>query len=403
MAVPHSSRRQRRPARTALHALIAAALAAPVALSANAATGDGVDPALKFALQRDLGIFEGQIPQYLQTERIAATQEASLARQLGARYAGSWIERNADGSFKFVVATTSAGAHPAPAGVELRQVRHSLQALENARARLDDVVLRGRDAHKGVESVYAWYVDPKTNSLVVNIAPGAEAGAVDFIARSGADAETVRFEEMTGRPQLAATIRGGIEYVINNSFLCSVGFSVTRGSTKGFATAGHCGDPGNSVAVTGQNVGSFAASNFPGNDRAWVQVGSTHTLQGLVSNYSGGNVAVRGSTEAATGASVCRSGRTTGYRCGTITAKNITVNYAEGSVFGLSQSNACVGGGDSGGSWITGAGQAQGVTSGGNLQAGTNNNCGLPTSQRRTFFDRINPILSQYGLTLVRG
>ena len=387
--------------RTALFAVLAAAIAAPAAVSA--APASGIDPALKFAMQRDLGIFEGQIPQYLQTERIAAAHEATLARQMGVRYGGSWIERSADGSFKYVVATTAAGAQRAPAGVELRQVRHSLQALDAAQARLDDLAQRAGDARSGLRGVHAWYVDPKTNSLVVNVAPGAEARAIDFVARSGADADTVRFEEMIGEPKLAATIRGGIEYVINSSFLCSVGFSVTRSGTKGFATAGHCGDPRNSVSVSGQNVGTFAASDFPGRDRAWVQVGSSHTLQGLVSNYSGGNVAVRGSSEAATGASVCRSGRTTGYRCGTITAKNITVNYAEGAVYGLTQSNACVGGGDSGGSWITGAGQAQGVTSGGNLQAGTNNNCGLSASQRRTFFDRINPILSQYGLSLVLG
>lgn len=400
--MPHSHFRPRGArARTALFAVLAAAIAAPAAVSA--APASGIDPALKFAMQRDLGIFEGQIPQYLQTERIAAANEATLARQMGARYGGSWIERSADGSFKYVVATTAASAQRAPAGVELRQVRHSLQALDAAQARLDDLAQRAGDARSGLRGVHAWYVDPKTNSLVVNVAPGAEARAIDFVARSGADADTVRFEEMIGEPKLAATIRGGIEYVINSSFLCSVGFSVTRSGTKGFATAGHCGDPGNSVSVSGQNVGTFATSDFPGRDRAWVQVGSSHTLQGLVSNYSGGNVAVRGSSEAATGASVCRSGRTTGYRCGTITAKNITVNYAEGAVYGLTQSNACVGGGDSGGSWITGAGQAQGVTSGGNLQAGTNNNCGLAASQRRTFFDRINPILSQYGLSLVLG
>lgn len=56
----------------------------------------------------------------------------------------------------------------------------------------------------------------------------------------------------------------------------------------------------------------------------------------------------------------------------------------------------------SGGSWITSAGQAQGVSSGGQIPQGSNNNCGVAQAQRVTFFERLNPILSQCGLTLVR-
>lgn len=387
--------------RTVLSSIV---IAAATALSAGSAiAASDFDPQLKFAMQRDLGIFPGQIAQYLQTERIADAQDAAAKRAFGSRFAGSWIERKTDGTFQFVVATTGVGKLAATDSVEVRQVRHSLRDLEASKARLDDIRLQGVGIWKPIDGIHSWHVDPITNSVVVGIAPGAEKDAIDFVAASSADASTIRFETMQGRPQLMVDIRGGIEYVINGQFLCSVGFSVTRGSTKGFATAGHCGDPGNSVRISNQTVGSFQASSFPSNDRAWVSVRSSDTLRPWVNNYSGGNVIVRGSTEAATGASLCRSGRTTGYRCGTITAKNVTVNYAEGTVYGLTQSNACVGGGDSGGSWITGSGQGQGVTSGGNSQAGTNSNCGLPSSQRRTFYQRLTPILSAYGLTLVRG
>ncbi|HEX2773599.1 MAG TPA: S1 family peptidase, partial [Micromonosporaceae bacterium] len=106
--------------------------------------------------------------------------------------------------------------------------------------------------------------------------------------------------------------------------------------------------------------------------------------------YSGGNVTVAGSSEAAVGASVCRSGSTTGWRCGTIQSKNATVNYAQGSVSGLTRTNACAEPGDSGGSWLSGQ-QAQGVTSGGS------GNC---TSGGTTYFQPVNEILSAYGLTL---
>ncbi len=51
-------------------------------------------------------------------------------------------------------------------------------------------------------------------------------------------------------------------------------------------------------------------------------------------DYAGGTVAVKGSTQAAVGATVCRSGSTTGWHCGQIQGFNSTVRYAEGSVSG---------------------------------------------------------------------
>jgi len=387
--------------RTVLCSAVVAAAA--VFSSASAIASESFDPQLTFAMQRDLGVFPGQIPQYLQTERIAKTQEAVARRQFGRHFAGSWIERKADGSFQYVVGTTAISASAGIVGVEIRQVRHSLRDLEASMARLNEVQARSFYRARALPGVHSWHVDPTTNAVVVSIAPTAVNNAIDFIAASGVNADTVRFQNAAGTPQTTATVVGGMEYVVNNASLCSVGFSITRGTSKGFVTAGHCGSVGNSVKISNQAVGSFQASSFPTNDRAWVSVSSSHTLQPWVMNYSGGNVVVRGSTEAATGASLCRSGRTTGWRCGTITAKNVTVNYDVGPVFGLTQTNVCTGRGDSGGSWITGSGQGQGVTSGGNLPSGSNDNCSVPTSQRQTFFQRLNPILSAYGLTLLRG
>ncbi|MGN7920093.1 S1 family peptidase [Lysobacter antibioticus] len=379
-------------------------MTAVAALSCGAAlAADEVSPELKFAMQRDLGVFPSQLGQYLATERLAQTQAAAVERELGGNFAGSWIERNEDGSFKYVAATSGARKASRIPGVEVRTVRHSLKQLQNSMDLLDaSSQARVKGISKPLSGVQSWYVDQTSNSVVVKVDQGATERGVDFVALSGADSGMVRIEEMPGTLQTTATILGGIEYSINNASLCSVGFSVTRGTTKGYVTAGHCGTVGAIARVGGVQVGSFAARVFPGNDRAWVSVGSTHSLQGAVSNYSGGTVAVRGSTEAAIGAAVCRSGRTTGYRCGTITAKNVTANYAEGAVRGLTQGNACMGRGDSGGSWITSAGQAQGVMSGGNVQA-NGNNCGIPASQRSSLFERLGPILSQYGLTLVRS
>lgn len=378
------------------------AVAVATLSSGAAMAADDVSPGLKFAMQRDLGIFPGQLPQYLQTEKLASTQGAAIERELGANFAGTWIDRKPDGSFAFVAATSGARKSTTLAGVELRTVRHSLKQLQQSMDALDaGASARVKGVSKPLGGVQTWYVDVRSNSVVVKVDEGATEAGVDFVALSGADSGAVRIETAPGQLQTTANIVGGIEYSINNTALCSVGFSVTRGATKGFVTAGHCGTVNAVARIGGAQVGTFAARVFPGNDRAWVSLTSAQTLLPRVQN-GGSFVTVRGATEAAVGAAVCRSGRTTGYQCGLITAKNVTANYAEGAVRGLTNANACMGRGDSGGSWITSAGQAQGVMSGGNVQS-NGNNCGIPASQRTSLFERLGPILSQYGLSLVTG
>jgi streptogrisin C len=392
-----------RSRRSFARASVFCAVAAVAALTSGAAlAADEVSPALKFAMQRDLGIFPGQIAQYLQTEKLAREQGASIEREFGRNFAGSWIERKDDGGFRVVAATAGARKSSTLGGVEVRNVRHSLKQLQQSMDLLDaGAHARVKGVSKPLAGVQTWYVDVRSNTVVVKVDEGATDAGIDFVALSGADSGAVRIESAPGQLQTTANIIGGIEYSINNTNLCSVGFSVTRGATKGFVTAGHCGTVNSIARIGGVQVGTFAGRVFPGNDRAWVSLTSAQTLLPRVANGSS-YVTVRGSAEAAVGAAVCRSGRTTGYQCGTITAKNVTANYAEGTVRGLTNANACMGRGDSGGSWITSAGQAQGVMSGGNVQS-NGNNCGLPASQRTSLFERLGPILSQYGLALVTG
>ncbi|WP_051885441.1 MULTISPECIES: S1 family peptidase [Lysobacter] len=392
-------------------------LAATVAMTVSGAAlaADDLAPALKSAMQRDLGLSGTQLAQYLKTERLAAQQEKTLEKQLGRNFAGAWLERKADGSFGVVAASTSIKAAKAAAGVETRQARHSLAALNAAKGQLDSQLARNGKAPKGV---YSWAVDLPSNSVTVGVAPGAEEAGVDFVARSGLDASTVRFETLSEAPQRRIAIQGGRGYLRDPGdgyvYACSVGFPVTKGTTLGFATAGHCGDTGEVVYhevsqwTPGVRLGSFAASSMPdgnqsGPDRGWVQVDNTHTLSASVYGYGSGDVNVAGSTEAAVGAALCRSGRTSGWRCGAIRSKNMTVSYVDdagnpdGTVTGLTQTTACAEGGDSGGSYITGAGQAQGVLSGG---SGSCKGRQGRTGGGNSYFTPINSILSTYALTL---
>ncbi|MFD1044372.1 alpha-lytic protease prodomain-containing protein, partial [Kibdelosporangium lantanae] len=243
------------------------------------------------------------------------------------------------------------------------------------------------DHAKPPHSVPGWSVDVKTNSVTVLTHPEARDVARTFVASAGVDPGSVRFVDTSITPRPLYDVRGGDEYSIDNRALCSVGFSVNGG----FITAGHCGQRGSTTAASGVSQGTFQASVFPGQDYAYVQVNSQWTPRGVVNHYDGTTVNVAGSQEAAVGAAVCRSGRTSGWHCGTILGKNESVTYQEGTVNGMTRTNACAEPGDSGGSWLAGQ-QAQGVTSGGSgdcSQGGT------------IWFFPVNVILSSTGRTLV--
>ncbi|GAA4958501.1 S1 family peptidase [Actinoplanes utahensis] len=335
-------------------------------------------PGMLAAMRRDLGLDDTRIAERLTTEAAAPVIEKRLRQRLGATFGGAWIP--ASGSRLTVAVTDRAAAAVVRAeGADATVVSRSEAALAAIRVKLD------RNSAKATDRIHSWYADPASNSVVITAAPGAEAAARQFARDSGAGPVTVRTTAEAPRPMY--DIRGGDQYVINGTTLCSVGFAVSGG----FVTAGHCGGAGSpTFGFNNQAQGTFAGSSFPGNDYAWVRTNGNWTPQPWVNDHSGGNVGVAGSQEAAIGSSICRSGRTTGWRCGTLLGRNETVNYPQGSVSGLHRSNACAEGGDSGGAWISGN-QAQGVTSGGT------GNCATGGT---TWFQPLSEILQVYGLTL---
>ena len=331
------------------------------------------------ALQRDLGLSPEQARVRLTREAAAARTEAGLRAALGPKLAGSWLDRNDAGGLVVAVTDAASAKQVRAAGAEARIVRRPAARLDAAKARLD------RAGKTAPDVVTGWYVDEVTNKVVVTARN--TAAAATFVAASGQPAADVQIVRTDEAPRPLHDVRGGDAFTIGAG-RCSIGFSVDGG----FVTAGHCGGTG--AATRGFNrvaQGTVAGSSFPGDDYAWVRTNSNWTPQPLVNDYKGGNVTVVGDQEAPIGASICRSGTTTGWHCGVVQARNATVNYPQGQVGGLTRTNVCAEPGDSGGAWISGQ-QAQGVTSGGS------GNC---TAGGTTFFQPLTEILSVYGLTLV--
>ncbi|WP_344939807.1 ricin-type beta-trefoil lectin domain protein [Actinomadura miaoliensis] len=366
-------------------AVFAAALVFPSAV-AQAAPPDDPRPtpappgvSMQQALQRDLHLTAAQVRVRQAHEAAATRVERRMRTRLAGRFGGAWYDAARQRLAVGVLNARDAGLVKA-AGAEPVPVRRTERQLDATKARLD------RAAKAAGKDVYAWYVDVAANTVVVS---AADRAAAERFAKAGAvDTAAVRISVGQAAPRPVYDIRGGDQYVINGNVLCSVGFSVNNG---GFVTAGHCGRAGNpTLGYNNVGQGTFAGSSFPGNDYAWVRTNGDWTPRPWVNDYGGGNVAVAGSQEAPVGASICRSGRTTGWRCGVVQAKNVTVNYSGSLVDGLTQTTACAEGGDSGGPYVSGD-QAQGVTS------GASGNC---TSGGTTFFQPVNEILGAYGLTL---
>jgi len=404
-----------------LSVLALAALATQAGAARDQSDGSySIDPQMAAAMERDLGISQAELPRHLAAEAQAMAFEATASARLGDEFAGSWMETLANGEFRHVVATTGEAGKLAMHGVEVIQAQHSLSQLEAAVEDLNQTMSRltaspipsqdsvaleyEADNVSTFSAIHNWYVDVKTNRVVVTIAEGADATVVDFLSASQIDPAMLTIETEQGRPMTAVWIYGGRQYGTGGGS-CSIGFAVRRGSTRGFVTAGHCGSAGTSVRVGGATVGQVRNSSFPGDDLAWANVRSSDTLQPFVNRYNGGtvrDVRVNGTNVASVGASVCRSGFASGYRCGTITARNVTVNYSAGPTFGLTRSSACLTQGDSGGSWITGGGQAQGVSSGGQLGGSQPPFSNCQFSNPVSFFQPVREILNRYNLTIAR-
>ncbi|MGW8377568.1 S1 family peptidase [Streptomyces sp. ODS28] len=369
----------------ALTSLPGTAGAAPAPSPSRAATAaPAADPAVLHALQRDFGLTASEAEARVANEYRAAGTQKELGKKLGDDFAGAWLT---GATSRLVVATTDAAQRDAitGAGASAKVVRHSMAELDAAKGKLD----RAAQKEQG-RAPELWSVDVRSNSVVVRT--GNPAAARAFVAKSGADADAVRIVKSAEKPRTYYDVRGGDAYYMGGG-RCSVGFAVTKGTQHGFVTAGHCGRTG--TATTGYNQvaqGTFRGSTFPGNDYAWVGVNTNWQATPYVKGSSG-NVRVAGSQQAAVGATICRSGSTTGWHCGTIQQHNTSVTYPQGTVRGVTRTSVCAEPGDSGGSFISGS-QAQGMTSGGS------GNC---RSGGTTYYQPVNPALQVYGLTLRVG
>jgi streptogrisin C len=366
-------------------AVLAAGLIVTPVPTAQASLSMPVAPGMLQAMDRDLGLTTDQAIRRMSSEVDAAEQEQNLRQELRDAFGGAYFDATTN---QLVVGVTDAGKAGVAraAGARAVQVARSEQQLDAVKSRLD------QESARAPKTLTGWYVDVAHNGVVLTVAPGAAGDARSYLAAIGADVASVDVVESSRRPRLSADLSpsevvGGDAFNIGPA-RCSTGFSV-RG---GLVTAGHCAAlTSGPLTAGGVPLGSWGGYSFPGDDYAYVRTNSDWIPRGVVDRHDGTTLGVSGQAPAPVGASICRSGSSSGFSCGTVQAKNQSINYPEGTVTGLIRSDVCADAGDSGGPWLSGS-QAQGVTSGGD------GDCSVGGA---TFVQPVGEILASYGLTLL--
>ncbi|MFD3497762.1 S1 family peptidase [Streptomyces sp. NPDC058678] len=314
----------------------------------------------------------------------AADTGAGLVSRLGSsRTAGTWI--GDDGRPVVAVTDPKAAAEVRSAGAEPKVVSHSMNELKSATQ-----TLRSAPRVAGT----AWAMDYRTNQIVVRGDSTVSAADWSRMTRvADGIGAFVRMERTEGT--FTPRLNGALP-ILSTAGRCSAGFNVTDGQRDFILTAGHCGPTGSVwFADNGGNeqVGKTVTQSFPGDDYSLVQYADGRAGDGaaVVAIGDGKGVQITGAADPSVGQRVFRSGSTSGLRDGQVTALNATVNYPEGTVTGLIETNVCAEPGDSGGPLFS-EGIALGVTSGGSgdCQAGGT-----------TFFQPVTKALTELDVQLL--
>ncbi|PWI10123.1 serine protease [Streptomyces sp. NWU339] len=325
---------------------------------------------------------------------LKATDASDLASQLagllGDAFAGSYY----DGGKQQLVVNVVPGdnnnviVQAKRAGATVREVDNSMTELEaGAQTLKTEATIPGT----------SWAVDPRTNKILVtadSTVTGDKWDRLESTVRGlGSGMATIKKSAGTFR-----TFASGGDAIFAANSRCSLGFNVTAGDgTPAFLTAGHCALGGQqwSDQQGGAPIATIDQAVFPGEgDFALAKYDDPNTQAPSDVDVGGQTVQITEAAEATVGQEVFRMGSTTGLADGQVLGLNATVNYPEGTVTGLIQTDVCAEPGDSGGSMFTQDGLAIGLTSGGS---------GDCTVGGETFFQPVTTALAAVGATLGEG
>lgn len=303
----------------------------------------------------------------LQNADLVVARGKALAELLDKQpdeFAGAWFDRTRDTLVVQLVApsqtTRSLVAQYEVGGpVEIREVQHSLATLQATQAEIEEQ-LDQPDFAKDLASVG---IRVPENRVLVEVLSGGERAMRSSLARYGELVEVRIGERMdnmdcTGKADCHPPLKGGLDiWRAADGGHCSSGFvyqdaSHSTGGLKGkiLTTAGHCslnpqaigetwrhGIPAENIGAVYQNMsgsGTEADVMFIDIPNTWGSNDVFRVVSGAISiqNITTRDCAseISGSACELAGETVCYSGRSTGYRCGTLQSINITLLDPQG-------------------------------------------------------------------------
>ncbi|MEU4804559.1 S1 family peptidase [Actinosynnema sp. NPDC023587] len=378
----------------------------PLTLLAGGATasaaGSDYEPEMVAALARTLGVSDTAAVQRLDRE---AGQQRTLADLVagGVRVDGAYFDQ----SGKLTVNADRAGAAKVrSAGLAVRTPARGEKALNAVQADLDRLA-----AERAPAGIASWGVDVASDVVTIQVVDRNRPLASAFLAEAAKHGSAVRVEQVAQPLSTQAAVYPGSKMTINGgSGYCSVGFGArTSAGTQYLVTAGHCVGNLPTLHYDGTRFAKGTSTRYAlgrdSVDMGVAKIDSGNSITTQVGTWgAAGLISVKGGSRGAVGASVCKSGATTGWTCGSITGYNQTVTYTDPNggpstvVRGLGKSSVCTMGGDSGGAYISGN-QAQGMTSGGPTNQQCTFNGGVQNG-KSSYFQPLGDALSYYGLTL---
>ncbi|GGQ82916.1 S1 family peptidase [Streptomyces flaveolus] len=320
----------------------------------------------------------------------ASDLASQLSGLLGDAFAGSYYDAGTQQLVVNVVPgdNNDVVVQAKKAGAAVREVDNSITELR-----------RGAQTLKSEATIpgTAWAVDPRTNKILVTADSTVTGAAWDRLESTveGLGPGMATLKKSGGAFK---TFVSGGDAIFGGGARCSLGFNVTAADgSPAFLTAGHCGVAAEqwSDAQGGQPIATVDQAVFPGQgDFALVTYDDPATQAPSEVNVGNQTVPISEAAEATVGQQVFRMGSTTGLADGQVLGLDATVNYPEGTVTGLIQTDVCAEPGDSGGSLFTQDGLAIGLTSGGS---------GDCTVGGETFFQPVTTALQAVGATLGDG
>ncbi|MGH3321130.1 MAG: S1 family peptidase [Streptosporangiaceae bacterium] len=373
-----------------ISALAAVPIAVPVAHASPAMGGSArsatagqrvaADTQMVRSMADDLGVTRPEAVTRLRSQDGKDALADRLSRALGPRAAGAFVDTR---THDLVVNVTSSRAaqRVRSAGARARLVERSIPRLERVRSMLE------RNAVTGTTLA----VDVRSNTVDVTVPASMTGARADgFVQRVRSFGDAVQVTRVPGSPRPQALYGG--EAITGGGARCSTGFIAQGGGTEYVLTAGHCTGEISSWSSNDGYVGPSVDSHFPGTDYGLIRIdGSVDAVGQVLDN--GGTYEITHAGNPPTGTYVCKTGSTTGTTCGRILDYDVTVNYAQGTVRGLIETDVCTQAGDSGGALFASGNEAVGTVSGGTT-------VGCSNSQFRSYFENASQALNAYGLTL---